>query len=210
MSSASVHLSGEHLPRLESAHVVIALSARVWDAALPLHIIYPVSSHVSIGPRWITSHARRNGLKNHVSADTSFFDPSHELFAPRLVVEERLWIIEALVELPLHAHHAVDCAIHICVPCKHDQSRVGSRSGIEDGFLTADMKRRVEIRGWTVDCKAANMYNELKKHEEGQKRQDLPVSRYKMAETIQRVCSIRRTKARESHEGCQMQSLRRT
>lgn len=135
----------------------VAFCTCIRDTTFSLHFIHSLSSPVLVDPLGISPHTRRNSLKDHVSASPGFFDPRQELLAPRLVVEEYPWVAEVPIELLLQASYTVYCFIDIGIPREHQQGSIRSRSGIEDGCLTADMEGRVKICFRTDNGEAPDM-----------------------------------------------------
>ncbi len=143
-----------HIPRVEAAHVVVALHAGV-DDATGLLLLHDATGIGLVDPVREAPHGRGDALELDAAAGDAG-EGRDEVRIPSLVVEEDDGIVEPAVELVLKRLDGAHGALELAVAREHDDGGILARR-VHVGFATARGKGRVERDGRARNVEALDV-----------------------------------------------------
>ena len=113
-----------YIPRVEPAHVVIALHTAVHNSRIAL-LPYTLLCHVLIDPVWVAPHAWVYLSKLHRCACVvcnGLFECGVEV----AVVQENIGIVKPAIEMSLDGPYGLDDALQFLISCQYDKYCIGT------------------------------------------------------------------------------------
>lgn len=115
-----------NLPRVEPAHVMVALHSSIHDCSIPL-LADPFSSNIVVYPIWVSPTSRVYGTKFNLPAcviGNSLFECRIE----HVVIEENIRVVEPPVEVSLYRLHGLYDPFQFLIPRQDHERCVGTRA----------------------------------------------------------------------------------